>query len=266
MGRYSTPGTRSVTISGKLGGRPWSRNIEIDFPAQASAPALESMWARRKVDDLTRKTYLANILPEGDRATKEQVIDLALEFGIMTEYTSFVAVEKRVVNVGGKQRTVAVPIEMADGVSYEGIFDQRADGRPRNAPAPATMSLGAQVRSSGGAVGGGGFGGNAAGKSLEAPEEAQYFFDDSQLTPDARRKYRYDSKVAKELQEAKGKVEVQIYLKKLDKEILAKIEKLGLKVDFSDEGLKVAMGTCDQKTLIELAQIDEVHKIIKLKA
>ena len=32
MGRYSTPGTKSVTISGKLGGRPWSRNIEIDFP------------------------------------------------------------------------------------------------------------------------------------------------------------------------------------------------------------------------------------------
>ena len=71
--------------------------------------------------------------------------------------------------------------------------------------------------------------------------------------------------MAKELREAKGELEVQIYFKKLDKVILAKLEKLGLKVDFSDNGLKVAMGTCDQKALIELAQIDEVAKIVKLK-
>ena len=108
------------------------------------------MWARRKVDELTRKTFLANILPEGDRATKEEVIDLALEFGIMTEYTSFVAVEKRIVNVGGKQRTVAVPIEMADGVSYEGIFgpeEMSVRGRFASAmPAPGKQGNGRRSR------------------------------------------------------------------------------------------------------------------------
>ena len=258
MGRYSTPGTKSVTISGKLGGRPWSRNIEIDFPAQASAPALESMWARRKVDELTRKTFLADILPEGDRATKEEVIDLALEFGIMTEYTSFVAVEKRVVNVGGKQRTVAVPIEMADGVSYEGIFgpeEMSVRGRFASAmPASASKAMGG---------GAGGYGGG--GLAFEAADAGNYVIDDSKMSAEERRTYRYESKVAKELREAKGELEVQIYFKKLDKAILAKLGKLGLKVDFSDDGLKVAMGTCDQKALIELAQIDEVAKIVKLK-
>ena len=262
MGRYSTPGTRSVTITGNLGGRPWSRNIEIDFPAQASAPALESMWARRKVDDLTRKAHLANILPEGDRATKDQVIDLALEFGIMTEYTSFVAVEKRVVNVGGKQRTVAVPIEMADGVSYEGIFGQPQGGGMYRGGPPAAMAMPA-TKSSGGAVGGGGFGGNAL--AAEVADAGSYRVDDSQMSPDARRKYRYETRVSKELREAKGNVEVQIYFTKLDQTILDKLVKLGLKVDFSDNGLKVAMGTCGQKVLEALAQVDEVHKIIKLK-
>jgi len=46
-----------------------------------------------------------------------KVTDLALEYGIMSQYTSFVAVEQRVINIGGKQRTVHVPIEMAEGVS-----------------------------------------------------------------------------------------------------------------------------------------------------
>jgi Ca-activated chloride channel family protein len=261
MGRYSTPGTKSVTISGKLGGRPWSRNIEIDFPAQASAPALESMWARRKVDELTRKTFLANILPEGDRATKEEVIDLALEFGIMTEYTSFVAVEKRIVNVGGKQRTVAVPIEMADGVSYEGIFGRRGETAAfyrGGAPAPASKAM------SGGA---GGFGGGAGGSiQYEAVDNSIIVrADDSAMTPEQRRRHRYETKVSKELREAKGTVEVQMYFTKLSQPVIDKLVKLGLKVEFSDNGLKVAMGTCDQKALLELAQIEEVDKIVKLK-
>ncbi len=40
----------------------------------------------------------------------------------MSAYTSFVAVEQRVINEGGQQRTVEVPVEMPDGVSYQGIF------------------------------------------------------------------------------------------------------------------------------------------------
>jgi Ca-activated chloride channel family protein len=218
------------------------------------------MWARRKVDDLTRKTYLANILPEGDRATKEQVIDLALEFGIMTEYTSFVAVEKRVVNVGGKQRTVAVPIEMADGVSYEGIFGRPGELSAKSMPAPA-MARGGAI--GGGGSSGGGFGGY--GGEAEAADAGNYRLDDSQMSPEQRRKHRYETRVSKELREAKGKVEVQIYFTKLDQTIIDKLAKLGFKVDFSDNGLKVAMGTCDQKALEALAQVDEVHKVIKLK-
>jgi len=218
------------------------------------------MWARRRVDELTRKTFLANILPEGDRATKEEVIDLALEFGIMTEYTSFVAVEKRIVNVGGKQRTVAVPIEMADGVSYEGIFGRPGELSAKSMPAPAAMSRGGAI---GGGYGGGGFGGYAG--EAEAADARNHRIDDSQMSPEQRRRHHYETRVSKELRETKGKVEVQIYFTTLDQAIIDKLVKLGLKVDFSDNGLKVAMGTCDQKVLEELAQIDQVHKVIKLK-
>jgi hypothetical protein len=44
----------------------------------------------------------------------------------MTPYTSFVAVEEKVVNEGGKSRRVEVPVEMPDGVSHDGVFGEAA--------------------------------------------------------------------------------------------------------------------------------------------
>ncbi len=268
-GRYLTAGKGSITVSGKLGGRPWSRNIEVDFPSRASAPAIESLWARRKVDDLTRHTYLSQMLPESERATEEEIVEVALEFGIMTQYTSFVAVEKRVVNVGGKQRTIAVPIEMADGVSYEGIFGaDKGELAAKFMPSPQAGIM------RGGAVsaGAGGYGGSA-GTALEQltydPTDNSIIVrgtSDESMSPEQKRKYRYESRVEQQLREAKGKVEVQIWLKKVDKAIVEKLKKLGLDVDFEDDGLKIVIGTCDAKALIELAQIDEVDRIRKLKA
>jgi Ca-activated chloride channel family protein len=268
-GRYRTPGKGSVTVSGKLGGRPWSRNIEVDFPGRADAPAIESIWARKKVDELTRHTFLSQILPESERATEEQIVDVALEFGIMTQFTSFVAVEKRIVNVGGKQRTVAVPVEMADGVSYEGVFGADKRAVAASMPAPQT---GALYR--GGAVGGGGAGGygGSAGKAMENlsfdPTDNSVIVrgtGGAEMTPEEKRTFRYETRVEKQLRETKGKVEIEVWLKKVDKAIVEKLKKLGLSVDFQDEGLRVLIGTCEAKKLIELAQVDEVDRIRKLK-
>ena len=55
---------------------------------------------------------------------KGDITKLGLEFGLMTQYTSFVAVEEKVVTEGGKPKTIEVPVEMPDGVSYEGIFSE----------------------------------------------------------------------------------------------------------------------------------------------
>ena len=55
----------------------------------------------------------------------------ALDYHLMSQWTSFVAVEQRVVNVGGRQRTVDVPVEMPEGVSYEGIFGGESQSSSR---------------------------------------------------------------------------------------------------------------------------------------
>jgi len=269
-GRYLAAGHGKLTLTGKLGGKPWSKTIDLDFPSQANAPALESLWARRKVDELTRQNYLVSVVPTMSKASVEDIVHVALEFRIMTQFTSFVAVEKKIVNIGGKQRTVAVPVEMTDGVSYEGIL-----GRENRRAPGAPMGL-FRGGGGGGPTGSGGFSGASVTASAA---KMNYFGQDKsdnsiilrdeeetlkQMAPDQKRKYLFETRVEKALREAKGKVEIQIWLSKLTPEILQKLKGLGLKVEQEDRSLKVVFGTCDAKDLIELAQIAGVDRIKKL--
>ena len=43
----------------------------------------------------------------------------------MTQYTSFVAVEERILTDGTTPRRVEVPVEMPEGVSHQGVFGER---------------------------------------------------------------------------------------------------------------------------------------------
>jgi Ca-activated chloride channel family protein len=45
----------------------------------------------------------------------------------MTQFTSFVAVEEKIVTEGGRPRRVDVPVEMPHGVSYEGVFGEKKE-------------------------------------------------------------------------------------------------------------------------------------------
>lgn len=125
-GRYSKAGEADITVHGLLRGQPWSRTVHVVLPARKNdGAALATVWAREKIEDLQSEDWMGaqNGHPIPD--IKEKIVNCALEYRLMSQYTSFVAVEQRVVNVGGKQRTVDVPVEMPDGVSYDGIFGNK---------------------------------------------------------------------------------------------------------------------------------------------
>ncbi len=142
VGRYSKPGRADVTLSGRLGGRPWSRTFAIELPARtgAKSAALASLWARTRIEDLMARQY-GGEKPEIVR----EVTDVALAHRLVSAYTSFVAVEERIEVAGGVPRKVVVPVEMPEGVSYEGVFGE--------AGAMATSCGKMQVCNSGGAPG-----------------------------------------------------------------------------------------------------------------
>jgi Ca-activated chloride channel family protein len=160
-GRYTKPGSGTFHLKGTRAGGAFSRDIPVMFSAGTPPfDALAGFWARRRIDDLMSQNWLGmqngGMKPE----LKEQITQLGLDYRLMTQFTSFVAVEDKVVTKNGAPQRVEVPVEMPEGVSYEGVFgDQKqnytyqtnaavggvagAHGAAMVAglPAPATRSL-----------------------------------------------------------------------------------------------------------------------------
>jgi Ca-activated chloride channel family protein len=115
-GRYTHAASGSLVIHGTRAGGPFTRTVQVDFPAEsASNAALEKIWARRKVDDLMSQDWLG--IQQGQSAHKAEIIDVGLKHSLATQYTSFVAVETRTIVQDGKPVRVEVPVELPEGVS-----------------------------------------------------------------------------------------------------------------------------------------------------
>lgn len=112
-GRFTKSGFVSLTLRGKMAGRDYTRDIPVTFPeSEAANDALASIWARARVDELMSKYTMAGT---DKKAVEDEITQLGLEFGLMTQFTSFVAVEEKVVNQDGRQVRIEVPVELADG-------------------------------------------------------------------------------------------------------------------------------------------------------
>ena len=122
-GRYTNGGKETIVVRGQLANRPYEQRLRVQLPK--NEPVHESMatvWARQKVHQLMNQMVR-------DGQTKElieKVTQLGLIYRLMTQWTSFVAVEEKVVNVNGKPQTVVQPVEMPEGVSYDGVFGEQS--------------------------------------------------------------------------------------------------------------------------------------------
>jgi len=147
-GRYSGSGKGVITLRGRTSEGPYEKRIDVTLPRRNEMhDVLAPLWARTRIAAIMDEDWLGIQQGKQSMDTKGAITDLGLQFGLMTQFTSFVAVEERVVNQGGRQTTVQVPIEMADGVSYEGIFgDVDGDvGRGALPSSPPPPSIGQAV-------------------------------------------------------------------------------------------------------------------------
>ena len=121
-GIYTDPGEDVITIKGKIGGKVVTFPVEVKFfEDNPENSALSSIWARQKIKELNNQQFRGDI-PE----IADQITALALEFKLMSKYTSFVAVEEtyQVDEETGELQTIMVPVEMPEGTSYEGVFGE----------------------------------------------------------------------------------------------------------------------------------------------
>jgi Ca-activated chloride channel family protein len=127
-GRYTAAANGTIHIKGKRAGDEFTREIPVSLSSRAvSGGILSSFWARGKIDDLMSQDWAGlqrgNVRPQ----IQKEITELGLNYKLLTQFTSFVAVEERVVTTGGKPQRVEVPVEMPEGVSYEGVFGGEKD-------------------------------------------------------------------------------------------------------------------------------------------
>ncbi len=121
-GRYTQHGTATLTLRARLGGKPYEQKVKITFPKKhEEGEAIGTLWARARIEELSNRQMIE---PKPDIV--EEITRVALEHRLVTAYTSFVAVEERIVTGSEEPVLVEVPVEMPDGVSYEGVFGGEA--------------------------------------------------------------------------------------------------------------------------------------------
>ena len=116
--RYSAPASGTIRIRGYAGGREVVRDVTVNLPeSTAGTDAIATLWARQKVAAVSREDYAGIMEGTPRNAVDERIAALGLEFGLMTPYTSFVAVDDTPVTAGGDPKLVNVATEAPDGTS-----------------------------------------------------------------------------------------------------------------------------------------------------
>jgi Ca-activated chloride channel family protein len=152
-GRYTQPASGKVHLKGTRAGGPFAREISVTFsPSTPPFDALAGFWARRRIDALMSQDWLGIQQGNMKPVLKEQITQLGLDYRLMTQFTSFVAVEDRVVTKDGKPQRVEVPVEMPEGVSHEGVFGDQKQYDYFGVSGNQMAGVGAGI--GGGAVGG----------------------------------------------------------------------------------------------------------------
>ena len=114
-GRFTGEAPTTIRIRGKVGGEV--REIEIPVSpnaAQRKHAGIASVWARKKIADLSDAALL-----QDDASLPQLIKQVALEHGLMSAYTAFVAVDSSARTAGEHGTTIAVPVPVPQEVRYE---------------------------------------------------------------------------------------------------------------------------------------------------
>jgi Ca-activated chloride channel family protein len=272
-----------------MGGQDFAREIPVDFPeSESQHDVLASLWARTRIDDLMARDFNGMQRGNMQKDLQETITQLGLEYRLMTQFTSFVAVEEMIVTDGGQPRRIDVPVEVPEGVNRESVEGEQPTASPTGL-FTIYSSSGFGVRSRGGSVG--------AVKRRASPNApppnaspvvtvtAESEDSSSSLntatTPEEKRRQELRTKlhpsvfaVIERLQKKDpkagpdealfvldNKAEIQIWLTDKSPESLAKLKELGFEVVLDPKSSKLVIGKLPIANLEKLAALKFVRYV-----
>lgn len=289
-GRYSGNSKGTIRLKGKMSGRDFVREIPVDFSSAQSRDVLATLWARTRVDDLMSQDF--NGAQQGNMKddVKQSIIQLGLDYRLMTQFTSFVAVEEMIVTDGGAPRRIDVPVEVPEGVNRQGVFgeeDKPINGRGYSnfaLKSPAPMPTRKVKRSDRGSASGIGTGsGGSVATTSPKPMVVEALKDVDEASPiskeeKARREVqsnfhptvlavidRLKNRTAAAADEARfirgGKAEIQIWLTDKSEATMAQLKALGFEVVLDPTTSKMIIGRLPIEKLAALFELKSIRYV-----
>jgi Ca-activated chloride channel family protein len=286
-GRYTKGVRGKIYLRGKRAGEAYERAIPVNFSSSEPAhDVLSTLWARQRIENLMSQDWAGMQRGSPMKDLKEQITQLGLDYRLMTQFTSFVAVEEKTITKGGQPVTIQVPVEMPEGVSVEGVFGTRGEAKDF---AMAKMAREVYV-SNGYGLGAGNAGAaqRLASPPMTAPTtimadkaQASGRHKQSESQGDEESRKKSDAKVHPALQSAlqcweaakangaapncslvqQGQVHVEITLARKDATLAADLQKLGFTpASESRDGLTL-LGQISIEKLRALAALDSVRYV-----
>lgn len=112
-----------VVIEGRGATGPYRQELAVK-DAVGNAPALRALWARHRIASLSDQEAL-----EGGDQMARAITDLGLKYGLLTQYTSFIAVDEVIRNATPRNAVgVDQPQPLPQGVGEAALGDARSFG------------------------------------------------------------------------------------------------------------------------------------------
>ncbi|MDG3496086.1 VIT domain-containing protein [Pseudanabaena catenata USMAC16] len=155
FGKKGDRANGNLRITGiAAGGERYEQTINVNFGDRNSNLGIAQLWGRARIKDLMNQMFAGEV-----KSLVDAVTQTALDYRLLSQYTAFVAVSDEVrVNPDGEKVTVQVPVELPEGVSYDGVFGNESNAllKPApmlspspsyNAPSPTQGSLRTRLQS-----------------------------------------------------------------------------------------------------------------------
>jgi Ca-activated chloride channel homolog len=115
FGKYRGNPVGVINISGVAASGKYEKNLEVsNYKPISSNSALRYLWARERIRNLDDYAQL------GDE-NKSKIVSLGLEYNLLTQYTSFLAVDSETRNHTGSSTTINQPLPLPEGVEDQAV-------------------------------------------------------------------------------------------------------------------------------------------------